>query len=178
MIAAAISFLVFASVNIAGTTIGFGLHGWQLPGTTFDEQLHAAELVLEHNFVSLVFLSPAICLSKLSIIATLLRIFTWQASRALRHILIVSALLVAVCCGAQLIFTIFQCTKVDLSWKLIDPAEKGSCGNLEAAILAAGIVNVIADFVICCTPIPVFMRLQLPLRQRLCISALFLSGLM
>lgn len=179
MIAAAISFLVFASVNIAGVAIGFGLHGWDLPGTTLAERLGAAERVLEYNFVSLVFLSPAICLSKLSIVATLLRIFTWQASpRLLRHVLLATSLVVTVCCGSQLVFTIFQCSRVPLSWELLDPAESGSCGNLETAVLAAGVMNVVTDFVICCSPIPVFMKLQLPLRQRLCVSALFLSGLM
>lgn len=178
MIAAAACFLVFASVNIAGVSVGFGAHGWNLAGATLGERVRAAERVLEYNFVGLVFLSPAICLSKLSIVATLLRIFTWQASRLLRNVLLATSLVVAACCGSQLIFTVFQCTSVPLSWRLIDPEEKGSCGNLEEAVLAAGVINVATDFVICCSPIPVFMKLQLPLRQRLCVSALFLSGLM
>lgn len=180
MIGSAVFFLVSASVNIAGVASGFGLHGWNLPGATPEDRLRASERVLEHNFVSLVFISPSLCLAKLSIVATLLRIFTAQlvTTRPLRRVLLVTALVVAVCCGAQLVFVIFQCTRVALSWELIDPSKTGSCGNLEEAIIWIGVINGITDLVICCAPVPVFMKLQLPLRQRLCVCALFLSGLL
>lgn len=181
MLAAALSFLVFASVNIAAVPIGFGRHGWDLPGAALDAHVHAAERVLEHNFVGLVFLSPALGLAKVSIVATLLRIFTPQATSRpplLRRALAAAAVAAAVGGAAQLVFTVFQCSRVELSWALVDPAAEGSCGSLEEAVLAGGVVNVVVDFVICCSPVPVFMRLQLPLRQRLCVSALFLSGLM
>lgn len=180
MIGSVICFLVSASVNIAGVATGFGLHGWNLPGAALEDRLRAAERVLEHNFVSLVFISPCICLAKLSIIATLLRIFTAQlaTTRPLRRVLLVTAVVVAACCGAQLVFVIFQCTHVALSWELLDPSVTGSCANLEEAVVWVGVVNGVTDLVICCAPVPVFMKLQLPLRQRLCVCALFLSGLM
>lgn len=180
MIGSAVCFLIAAAVNLAGVAHGFGLHGWDLPGASVAERLRASARVLEHNFVSLVLLSPCICAAKLSIVAALLRIFTARLplSRPLRHVLLATALVVAVCCGAQLAFLVLQCTRVSLSWELIDPAARGSCGNLEEATIWVGVVNGVTDLVICCAPVPVFMRLQLPLRQRLCVCALFLSGLM
>lgn len=178
MILSAIFFFITASVNIAATPWGFGLTCAELPGATIEERLVSAKRVLEYNFISMVFIVPCICLAKLSIIATQLHIFTSRTSSLLRHILIVTAVVMVASSFAQVVFVIFQCTTVSLSWELIDGKHPGSCRNLEEAVIWGGVINVVTDWVICCAPIPFFMRLQLPLRQRLGVSALFLVGLL
>lgn len=178
MVLSALLFFILASVNIAAIPLGFGLHIWNLKGTEPDGKFMLAEHELEYQFISLVLLAPCVGVAKLSIIATLLRIFTSQTCRWLRIVLQVTALFVIACCASQILFVIFQCSDVRLSWEFSQLAQYGSCSNLEQAVIASGVLNVVTDFVICCAPIPVFMKLQLPLRQRLCVSALFLSGLL
>lgn len=43
-------------------------------------------------------------------------------------------------------------------------------------ILSMGVLNIIADFLVVLIPIPVVLRLRLPLKQRIIVTALFGSG--
>lgn len=184
MVISAISFFITASVNIAAIPWGFGLPSADIPGVTIEEQTESVQRVLAYNFVSMVFIVPCICLAKLSIIVTQLHIFTFRTPsasrlvRLVRCLLIVTAVVTVASSIAQVVFVIFQCTPVSLSWELISGKHDGSCRNLEEAVIWNGVINVVTDWVICCAPIPVFMKLQLPMRQRLVVSALFLVGLL
>lgn len=178
MILSALFFLTLVSINLAAIPLGFGIHVWNLAGADRDEKNLLAEHVLQYQFISLVLLAPCVATAKLSIISTLMRIFTSQTCRWLRAVLHVTILVVVACCASQVLFVIFQCSDVRLSWQFVQLSEYGSCTNLEYAIIGSGVFNVLTDFVICAAPIPVFMKLQLPLRQRLGVSALFLSGIM
>lgn len=179
MIMAAAFFLFQAALNLDAVSLGFGKHGWDVPGSTFDHKMQRTESILKLNFLSLIFVSLAISLGKLSIIATLLHIFTSQTvDHVLRAVLRITRLVVSVCCAIQVLLIIFQCTPVQLSWMVTQLGDGGSCLDLEAALVATCVVNVITDFVICCSPIPSFFQLNMPLRQRVALSSLFLSGLM
>lgn len=48
--------------------------------------------------------------------------------------------------------------------------------NEAAHILAAGIINTVTDFCVVAIPIPVVLKLRLPLRQRLFCAVLFGAG--
>lgn len=176
MIASALWFFSFCAVNLAAVPLGFGRHVWDLPGATRDDQFAVATRVQKLNYLALILLSPAIVLAKVSVIATLLRIFP-QPMKYLRLFLFATAGLVILCCTCQAFLVIFQCSPVQFSWMLGGPDE-GTCYGLEPIVLALGIVNVVTDFVICLTPIPSFLRLKMPVAQKACLCALFLSGLM
>lgn len=177
MIVSAVLFLALASINLAAIPLGFGRHIENVPGDTLLEQLQSIEHVLYHNFVSLLLICLSICLAKLSIIATLLDIFNGKTMNLMRSVLWTTSLVVVLCCAAQFLFVIFQCTTVRLSWMVSELGTLGSCSNLETAMAVTGAINALTDFLITCAPIPSFMNLQIPLKQRLCLSALFLSGL-
>lgn len=180
MAASAILFLTLASLDVAAVPLGFGLHVQNLPGDSNAAQLKAMERVLYYNFLSMLLVCLSICLAKLSIVATLLHIFNAKTLTciAMRKGLLVVSLIVVLCCAAQFFFVIFQCTTVRLSWMVSEIGTLGSCSNLETAVVATGAVNALTDFLITCAPIPSFMKLQMPLKQRVYLSALFLSGLM
>jgi hypothetical protein len=50
------------------------------------------------------------------------------------------------------------------------------CINEKFHLLVQGIINIIADFLVVLIPIPVVLRLNLPMRQRLLVSLLFGAG--
>ncbi|POS75882.1 hypothetical protein DHEL01_v205724 [Diaporthe helianthi] len=175
MTASALWFISFCAANLAAVPVGFGQHVWDLPGATRDDKFAVATRVQKLNYLALILLSPAIVLAKVSVVATLLRIFP-QPMRCLRIFLFATAGLVILCCTCQAFLVIFQCSPVQFSWVLGRPDE-GSCYGLEPAVLALGVVNVVTDFVICITPIPYFLRLNMPAAQKACLCALFLSGL-
>ncbi|KAK7701687.1 hypothetical protein SLS64_010135 [Diaporthe eres] len=175
MVASAVWFFSFCAVNLAAVPVGFGKHIWDLPGSTKEDQFAVATRVQKLNYLALILLSPSIVLAKISVIATLLRIFP-QPMKYLRLFLFATAGLVVLCCTCQAFLVIFQCSPVQFSW-VLGGAEQGTCYGLQPVVLTLGIVNVVTDFVICLTPIPYFLRLKMPAAQKACLCALFLSGL-
>lgn len=135
----------------------------------------AAARVQKLNFVSLILLSPAIVLAKLSVIAILLRVFP-RTMKALRVFFLALAGVIIGCCTTQALLVIFQCSPVQSSWDL----EAGSCyiNSLENVTISLGALNLVTDLMVCIAPIPYFLRLKIPGPQKLCLCALFLSGLM
>lgn len=176
MIASGLWFFSFCAVNLAAVPVGFGKHIWDLPGATKEDQFAVATRVQKLNYLALILLSPSIVLAKVSVIATLLRIFP-QPMKYLRLFLFATAGLVVLCCTCQAFLVIFQCSPVQFSW-VVGGMEQGTCYGLQPVVLTLGIVNIVTDFVICLTPIPYFLRLKMPAAQKACLCALFLSGLM
>jgi hypothetical protein len=50
------------------------------------------------------------------------------------------------------------------------------CINEKIHLLVQGIINIIADFLVVLTPIPVVLKLNLPIRQRIIVAMLFGAG--
>ena len=67
------------------------------------------------------------------------------------------------------------CRPLAYNW---DKKLDGSCGNLSAAYLAAGILNLLTDISVLVLPIPMVLNLHLPLRSRLALLATFCVGLL
>ena len=73
----------------------------------------------------------------------------------------------------NLFFGIFACSPRRKLWdRFID----GHCFNIDAIIISSAAMNCISDFVILLLPQGVIWRLQMPLRRKLGISAIFLTG--
>nr|OQO21046.1 hypothetical protein B0A51_11417 [Rachicladosporium sp. CCFEE 5018]OQO24251.1 hypothetical protein B0A51_08696 [Rachicladosporium sp. CCFEE 5018] len=73
------------------------------------------------------------------------------------------------------LLAIFDCYPVEVYW-LFPATVKGHCGNEGNTTLIAGILSCVADLICTCLPIPVVMRLQMPLRQRLGVCFLLCLG--
>ena len=67
------------------------------------------------------------------------------------------------------------CRPLAYNW---DKGIDGSCGNLSAAYLAAGILNLLSDISVLILPIPIVLNLHLPLRIRIALTATFSVGLL
>lgn len=67
------------------------------------------------------------------------------------------------------------CRPLAYNW---DKTIRGSCADLPAAYLAAGILNLLSDVSVLVLPIPIVLNLHLPLRSRIALMATFCVGLL
>lgn len=77
-------------------------------------------------------------------------------------------------CIAFVFLTIFQCIPVE-AYRIHPPT--GKCLYEGKVTLAAGVISCFADLLITTLPIPMVLRLQMRLRQRLAVSFLPIAGI-
>lgn len=178
IIASTLCFFVACALNIRAADLGFGKHIWDLAGLTDDSSTDdvaaAASKVLKMNYIALTILAPAIILGKLSVVALLIRIFP-SSMRALRYFLISLGVIITACCTTQALTVIFQCSPVPASWDI----ESSSCQvPLQAIVFGLGALNTATDVLVCVAPVPVYWKLKISRPQKMCLSGLFLCGLL
>ncbi|KAK3502019.1 hypothetical protein B0T13DRAFT_218418 [Neurospora crassa] len=69
----------------------------------------------------------------------------------------------------------FQCTPREKAW---NPLMEGHCINIAAAIIFGGAMNLFLDLGMLITPIWAIFRLQLPMRRKVGVSAVFAVGIL
>ncbi|CAG8952807.1 hypothetical protein HYFRA_00009052 [Hymenoscyphus fraxineus] len=69
---------------------------------------------------------------------------------------------------------IFQCTPIEYNWDLTIPG--GFCINYGANVMAAGILNILTDFIILVMPIPLVLKLHTSTQKKLQIIFAFALG--
>ncbi|KAL8658300.1 MAG: hypothetical protein Q9226_001116 [Calogaya cf. arnoldii] len=72
------------------------------------------------------------------------------------------------------IFMIIMCLPREKIWNKLEP--EGHCFNSHAAYMATGIFNVLSDFAILILPMVPIWKLQLPLRKKIMMLAVFATG--
>jgi hypothetical protein len=69
----------------------------------------------------------------------------------------------------------FQCRPYDYFWKqYTDPTAKGSCVDVYAFFISNAALSVFTDFLILICPIPMILRLQMPMSRKLTVLGIFL----
>lgn len=75
------------------------------------------------------------------------------------------------------IVVIVQCQPYTYFWEqYVNPAAKGKCVNFYAFYVSNASLSVLTDFMILLIPIPMVMRLRMPLSQRLVVCGIFALG--
>ncbi|KAF7596745.1 hypothetical protein BBP40_000173 [Aspergillus hancockii] len=69
-----------------------------------------------------------------------------------------------------------NCRPLNYNWDLQDPA--GHCGNQNAVHSAVGRVDIFAGVMIILIPIPMVLRLKMPLSKKLAILGIFALGIL
>lgn len=183
MTASALIYIAVCILNLRAVAFGFGHHVWALAGITPTSTLAdvstAAAPVELSNYIALILIAPAIILGKLSVLVILLRVFP-SSMRGLRFFLLAMAVVLTVCCVTQALLVAFQCSPIQASWNVWSEEDAGKCyiKPLQAVTMALGAVNVATDLAICIAPIPYFWRLHISRAQKICLCAVFASGLM
>lgn len=76
---------------------------------------------------------------------------------------------------AFLFLDVLQCVPPASQW---NTSIKGKCINFTAVVIAAGVINVVTDFMILFLPMPVLWNLKVsPARKRMIMSTFALGGL-
>lgn len=183
MTTAAAIYTAYCVINIRAVHLGFGHHVWDLSTMTTSSTLadltEAAAPVELHNYIALILVAPAIILAKLSVLLILLRVFP-NSMRGLRMFLIALGVVLTLCCVTQAFLVAFQCSPIQASWNVWSADGEQACfiEPLQAVTMALGALNVLTDLAICITPIPYFWRLNISRAQKMCLCAVFASGLM
>ena len=116
---------------------------------------------------------PAITFTRLSLFLMYLRIFS--PSRSARYLIYFGITATVLFYTGILLTKIISCTpRSGDSW--IEASHSKSCGKTVTQSYAMGAFNVISDFCLLVIPIPVVWNLQLPLRRKVGVSAIFLMG--
>ena len=113
-----------------------------------------------------------ITLIKISILLFYYRLF--GVGKAFKNTVFVALAVVICWCIAIVLGTIFQCTPVEASW--IRPYPDGRCINNNSFLLGISISNVIIDCAILVLPAPPIWSLNLSVRRRIALTAIFLIG--
>ncbi|KAK1918109.1 hypothetical protein P3342_000829 [Pyrenophora teres f. teres] len=157
-----------AVMCIAATRYGLGEHIWLIPvGSVFDTMKGC----ILYLFICQILYAFAIASTKLSIIASYLRLFPDRQFRIWMYIL--SFLIVGLWITGVFV-TIFQCTPVRGAWDFTIQGRR--CVNYVTYLYASSAVNVATDIVLCLLPLPHLWRLQLPLRERVVLCVLLAGG--
>ncbi|OCK83484.1 hypothetical protein K432DRAFT_290959, partial [Lepidopterella palustris CBS 459.81] len=123
------------------------------------------------GFVSGTIFSVCVSLPKLSLCMTYLRIFPSRGNKIFCYGAILYLIGWLISCS---IVEIFACRPIYASW---DPtAADAKCISLRKYYLASGILNSVSDFLVFLWPARSLWQIQLPLKQRLGLIAVFASG--
>lgn len=134
-------------------------------GRAVDAQ-HLAKLVIINNNLW----ALAVNVTKASILAQYLRIFSSRCTRIWCYVLLVLLVPAAVW---SIFAGTFLCTPVAKLWK---PHLPGHCMDPRSYWISAASINIVMDFVVLLLPLPAITQLRLPRRQKICLVLMFALG--
>jgi hypothetical protein len=117
--------------------------------------------------------ATAITSTKLSIIATYLRVLP---NRKLHRLLYCTGALILGLWVCSVFVTIFQCNPVRGAWDF--DLEGSRCIHIQTYFYIASGFNIATDLVLCIAPIPIFWKLKISQKERIILSVLFGVGLL
>lgn len=119
----------------------------------------------------------SLCLVKLSVLILYLQIFSvlnWLRNAAITGMVLITAFHIAI----SVAFAV-MCSPTTGSGQLdfLSALISETCTRSRIIIVVQGIGNVVTDFYLLILPLPAIWTLQMPLRRKLAVSAMFLVGL-
>ncbi|GAT25603.1 ribosomal protein L36e [Aspergillus luchuensis] len=158
----------FVGISLEADRHGIGVHQWEVDPhdlSDFAKLINASQVLY----------GPLIFLTKLSIFLFYLRVFApspkcnqWWFIQILMGLNFFFYL-------ADTIVKIFECTPRARIW---DKAVPGRCIDAAIPVLVTSIVNVVSDIMMLLMPIRCVWRLQITLRKKVGITAIFAAGLL
>lgn len=116
--------------------------------------------------------SICITLIKISILLFYYRLF--GVRKGFKRVIYFALTLVTCWCIATVLLNLLQCIPVKAAW--IRPYPNSKCINNNASLLGTAITNVTIDLAILVLPIEPIWRLNLTLRKKLALTAIFCVG--
>ncbi|PNS17869.1 WD repeat-containing protein 21 [Sphaceloma murrayae] len=147
---------------------GFGPH---CNGTMTHRSISAQHVYESRYYFAQVVYKPIIGLTKASILASYLRIFT--VSKKFNIICWINVAVIVSWTIGTTVATILQCVPVRASW---DKSVKAKCIDSDAFWLAYGGMNIATDVIILLLPIQPIMKLKMRAREKIGLLLAFLVG--
>ncbi|KAK3934188.1 hypothetical protein QBC46DRAFT_400496 [Diplogelasinospora grovesii] len=168
-IVATAGIILWDSIFIHVSLRGFSRHLWDIRAVDIPYLAYMSYLAEISN-------APTMFAAKCSILFQLRTIFCTGQSRDSVFWIINALLALNAGYYTSAIFTfVFQCTPREKAW---NPLMEGYCINVAAATVVSGAVNLFLDIGILFTPLWAIWHLQLPLKRKLGISAVFGVGIL
>lgn len=138
------------------------------------EEHYGAETLVTYSqivWLSSLFYNACLGFIKVSALALYMRL----GDRTLRRLAIIMIGLVACQASGNVLAAIFQCSPVSAAW---DKTGSYKCIDINAFYLANAAVNIFTDLLTYSLPIPLALKLQMPLRQRIGLAVILCLGLL
>lgn len=168
-IALIFSLALGAMVIHANIRHGWDRHLWDLRFTQYQNASIYA-------FVGRLGFVLAATFTRLSLVCFLLRLVTGSGHTSFAWVLRAALLWQVVVCTALVFMTVFLCVPVRAYWA-IPLVDNAKCLNEGDVTLAGGVVNCVSDLMVTLLPIPIVMKLNMPLRQRIGVIVLLSLGI-
>jgi hypothetical protein len=170
MIFALIFALLFSISTLIGESYGLGKHIWNLNGDLLDLAYDVGRVTKALYGCYLAY-STSITLTKLSIIATYIRIFP---SGPLRYSIYAIGVVVIIFWITSIFCIIFTCVPVQAAWDYSITDAK--CIHILDYFYTSAGVNIATDLLLCFLPLPTIWKLQMPKAQRVVVCVIFGMG--
>ncbi|KAI9672493.1 MAG: hypothetical protein M1817_003259 [Caeruleum heppii] len=159
--------IAFTSIAIVQTHYGLGMHLWEVPLMTFTPKL----LTLIYSS-SLTYI-PLIFMVKLSWLLLYLRL---SPARWYRICIFTLLAILAIYHFIGMMVVAFACSPVRKSWDLT--VQGGTCVDSNVNVIFSAAFNVVTDIALLVLPMPTVWAMQLPARQRLALTGVFMTGIL
>ncbi|KAM0803202.1 hypothetical protein BDR22DRAFT_55655 [Usnea florida] len=166
--------LIFALIGVAAWTslylsaraYGLGLHIEDVPAEDLSRFLYLC------NIAEIIY-GPVIFAAKWSVLLQLKRIFTPAKRDGVYWTINIVTFMTFAFYLATMFSFIFQCSPREAIWNL---EVKGKCINSIAATFSCGVINLFSDTATLALPLWAIWHLQMPIKKKLPVSAVFGTG--
>ncbi|KAH6712105.1 hypothetical protein BKA61DRAFT_486494 [Leptodontidium sp. MPI-SDFR-AT-0119] len=145
--------------------LGLGVHIWDVPLTTFSPHY------LKMGIISGLFYGLSFMCTKLSILLLYLRLSPFWLFRITVWIVVVVTILYSVLGSFEFLF---NCRPIAKNWDVT--ISGGSCIEAFKVFTIHGVINILTDFVMLALPVLLVYKLQLPIKQKVAVAGLFMTG--
>ncbi|KAK4543304.1 hypothetical protein LTR36_005663 [Oleoguttula mirabilis] len=156
------------AVILADTRYGWDRHVWDIP----------ASKIVDANIIAMVskvLFTFAATFTRLSLCCFYYRLVKDSGIVWFHWVVHADVAFTVAICISFVFLSIFLCTPVPYYWQY-PPTGEGHCLNEGTVTLVAGAVNLFADLITTLVPVPLVMRLRMPLKQRIGVTVLFGLG--
>ncbi|KAH6714832.1 hypothetical protein BKA61DRAFT_343667 [Leptodontidium sp. MPI-SDFR-AT-0119] len=147
------------------THLGLGVHMWDVPFTTFSPQF------LRIGAITGVFYGMSFMCVKLSILLLYLRLSPYRPFRIAVWVVITTTVLYSFLGSFEFIF---NCQPIAKNWDLTITG--GKCINVSKILMTHGSINIVTDVAMLVLPIVLVRKLKLPMKQKVALAGLFMTG--
>ncbi|KAH6704201.1 hypothetical protein BKA61DRAFT_493526 [Leptodontidium sp. MPI-SDFR-AT-0119] len=147
------------------THLGLGVHIWDVPFTTFSPD------ILRVTTISGIFNGMSFMCVKLSILVLYLRLSPYRSFRIAVWVVVTTTVLYSFLGSFQFVF---NCQPIAKNWDLTITG--GKCIDVTKIMMTHGSINITTDIAMLVLPIPLVRKLKLPMKQKVALAGLFMTG--